>query len=212
MPNTKISALTAASTPLAGTEVLPIVQSGTNKKVSVADLTAGRAVASAGGTFSDNLVQGTAGKGINFTANTNAPGMTSELLNWYEEGPWTPALAFGGASTGIAYNAQAGTYTRIGRLVHCFARLSLTSKGSASGSAIITGLPFTSASGDASNGGVMTPSLYAGMALLTGLGGYVGASSTTINLGNAGATETGSINTTNFTDTTTIYFSVQYYV
>jgi hypothetical protein len=159
-----------------------------------------------------NLIQGTALKGINFTANTNAAGMTSELLNWYEEGTWTPALAFGGASTGITYNAQAGTYTRIGRLVHCFARLSLSNKGSASGSATITGLPFTSASGDASNGGVMTPSLYAGMALLTGLGGYVGASSTTINLGNAGATETGSINTTHFTDTTTIYFSVQYYV
>jgi hypothetical protein len=44
MADTKISALTAASTPLAGTEVLPIVQSGTTKKVSVADLTAGRAI------------------------------------------------------------------------------------------------------------------------------------------------------------------------
>jgi hypothetical protein len=159
-----------------------------------------------------NLIQGTAAKGINFTANTPAAGMTSELLNWYEEGTWTPALAFGGASTGITYNAQAGTYTRVGRLVHCFARLSLSSKGSASGSATITGLPFTSASGDASLGGNMYPSLYAGMALVTGLNGYVGSSSTTINLGNDGATETGSINPTNFTDSTTIYFSVQYYV
>jgi len=44
MADTKISALTAATTPLAGTEVLPIVQSGTTKKVSVADLTAGRAI------------------------------------------------------------------------------------------------------------------------------------------------------------------------
>lgn len=162
--------------------------------------------------YISNLVQGTAGKGINFTANTNAPGMTSELLNWYEEGTWTPALAFGGASTGITYNAQAGTYTRIGRLVHCFARLSLSNKGSATGSATITGLPFTSASGDASLGGNMYPSLYAGMALVTGLNGYIGSSSTTINLGNDGATETGSINATNFTNTTTIYFSVQYYV
>ena len=45
MANTKISALPAATTPLAGTEVLPIVQSTTTKQVSVANLTAGRAVA-----------------------------------------------------------------------------------------------------------------------------------------------------------------------
>ena len=44
MPDVKISALPAATTPLAGTEVLPIVQSSTTKKVSVADLTAGRAI------------------------------------------------------------------------------------------------------------------------------------------------------------------------
>lgn len=47
MADTKISALTASTTPLAGTEVLPIVQSGVTKKVSVADLTAGRAVSAA---------------------------------------------------------------------------------------------------------------------------------------------------------------------
>jgi hypothetical protein len=44
MADTKISALTASTTPLAGTEVLPIVQSGATKQVSVANLTAGRAV------------------------------------------------------------------------------------------------------------------------------------------------------------------------
>jgi hypothetical protein len=182
---------------------------------AAANLTLGAELFSTSGDFklyTGNLIQGTAAKGINFTANTPAAGMTSQLLNWYEEGTWTPALAFGGASTGITYNAQAGTYTRIGRLVHCFARLSLSSKGSAAGSATITGLPFTSASGDASNGGVMTPSLYSNMASLTGLSGYVGASSTTINLGNDGATDTNGINATNFTNSTTIYFSVQYYV
>jgi hypothetical protein len=44
MADTKISALTAATTPLAGTEVLPIVQSGTTKKVAISDLTSGRTV------------------------------------------------------------------------------------------------------------------------------------------------------------------------
>ena len=45
MADKKISQLSVASTPLAGTEVLPIVQSGTTVQVSVADLTAARAVA-----------------------------------------------------------------------------------------------------------------------------------------------------------------------
>jgi hypothetical protein len=44
MANVKISALTSASTPLAGTEVLPIVQSSATVKVAVSDLTAGRSV------------------------------------------------------------------------------------------------------------------------------------------------------------------------
>jgi hypothetical protein len=47
MANTKISALPAASTPLAGTEVLPVVQGGITEQVSVANLTAGRAVSAA---------------------------------------------------------------------------------------------------------------------------------------------------------------------
>lgn len=44
MADLKISQLTAAATPLAGTEVLPIVQSNSTVKVSIADVTAGRAV------------------------------------------------------------------------------------------------------------------------------------------------------------------------
>lgn len=47
MANSKISALTAATTPLAGTEVLPVVQSSVTKQVSVANLTASRAVTGA---------------------------------------------------------------------------------------------------------------------------------------------------------------------
>jgi hypothetical protein len=44
MADKKISALTGATTPLAGTEVLPIVQGGATVKVAVSDLTAARAV------------------------------------------------------------------------------------------------------------------------------------------------------------------------
>lgn len=44
MADKKISQLTGATTPLAGTEVLPIVQSGSTVKVSVDNLTAGKTV------------------------------------------------------------------------------------------------------------------------------------------------------------------------
>jgi hypothetical protein len=38
-----------------------------------------------------NLVIGTAGKGIDFSADPAAPGMTSELLDDYEEGTQQPS-------------------------------------------------------------------------------------------------------------------------
>ena len=52
MADKKISALTSATTPLAGTEVLPIVQGGATVKVAVSDLTAGRTIAATGATLS----------------------------------------------------------------------------------------------------------------------------------------------------------------
>ena len=204
MSNSKISALTSATTPLAGTEVLPVVQSSTTKQVSVANLTAGRAVTMLSGqvgtkttspasdissTFSAGLASASAGtavaatlcntvaaavgnetqltfspagnysatgaigvviestvtansalkfytynaglleaaridsggnyipknaaKGINFTANTALAGMTSQLLNWYEEGTYTTTWT---NLTGTPTNTTL-YYTRIGRLV-----------------------------------------------------------------------------------------------
>lgn len=47
MADKKISQLTGAATPLAGTEVLPIVQSGSTVKVSIDNLTAGKTVSAA---------------------------------------------------------------------------------------------------------------------------------------------------------------------
>ena len=137
MADLKISQLTGATTPLAGTEVLPIVQSGSTRQVSVANLTAGRTQTSNG------VVQGTAGTGYNFTANTPAAGMTSQLLNWYEEGTWTPTVLFNGGSTGITYSTQSGTYTRIGRQVILNFDVRLSNKGSSTGAWEIGGFPFT---------------------------------------------------------------------
>lgn len=61
MANAKISALPSATTPLAGTEVLPIVQAGVTDQVSVANLTAGRTISVAGVTFPTGETQVAAG-------------------------------------------------------------------------------------------------------------------------------------------------------
>lgn len=229
MADKKISALPAATTPLAGTEVLPVVQSGTTDKVSVANLTAGRSVAvkdlaansgaanqesrfqysdnTAGRTVilrmsssslapydgygayikatqgggvdvhslafgttlgtpsdklsirydglvtveTDNLKIGTAGKGIDFSANANAPGMTSELLTWYEEGTWTPVIS-SAAGTITSYSVNSASYTRIGRRVIVDFDITITNNGTGTAGINITGVPFAVATAYASCG------------------------------------------------------------
>ena len=262
MSNSKISALTSATTPLAGTETLPVVQSSTTKQVSVANLTAGRAVAtgaltvtgtitgsdnvsisssstdgsvsykatntsnssyvvtnvmgsngygfanwanssvieavpaSTGGLVIDaytgkiylqvgraniatigssdvtlsigNLVQGTAAKGVNFTANTPAAGKTSQLLNWYEEGTWTPTVVSTGGTI-TSYTAS-GAYTRIGRQVTLTYDLLITNNGTGSSSLRFSGIPFNSgatyrgsgAGGEVAVAGIATVGFFVG--------------------------------------------------
>ena len=146
MADKKISALPAATTPLAGTEVLPIVQGGTTDQVSIANITAGRDVAVKKLNPTDNVVIMTAGKGIDFSVNTNAPGMTSELLTWYETGTWTPSFTSTGAT--ITHAQQRGAYTRIGNLVTASVYIQISGvSGPISNPLSITGLPFASISG-----------------------------------------------------------------
>jgi hypothetical protein len=92
-----------------------------------------------------NLIQGTAGKGINFTANTPAAGMTSELLNWYEEGTWTPAQ--GGGLVVVGAFSSSGTYVRIGRQVTVSGRVQgATSVALTAGGVVTNNIPFTAGS------------------------------------------------------------------
>jgi hypothetical protein len=93
---------------------------------------------------SGNLVIGTAGKGIDFSATANSSGtMTSELLADYEEGTWTPTLLNGGSVPNI-YDA---TYTKIGRIVTLYMYITTTSIPSNSSQFQIGGLPYTVRSG-----------------------------------------------------------------
>jgi hypothetical protein len=85
-----------------------------------------------------NLVIGTSGKGIDFSA---TPGTgTSELLADYEEGTYTPTVT---ASSGTLTTVTAtGNYTKIGRQVTVNVSVTLTDAGSGSGALLVT-LPFT---------------------------------------------------------------------
>ena len=62
-----------------------------------------------------DLVIGTAGHGIDFSVNTHESGMSSELLDSYEEGTWTPIARNGIASP--AYKVQQGYYVKVGHMV-----------------------------------------------------------------------------------------------
>ena len=84
-----------------------------------------------------NVVMGTSGKGIDFSATASGSGtMTSELLNDYEEGTWVPSV--GGTST---YTGQTGSYIKVGRLVTVSFDMAILLLGTGS-TATISGLPF----------------------------------------------------------------------
>jgi len=205
MSSKNITNLGFITVPLVGTEVMPAWNGTTTKKVTVANLTAERAVggysftAGAGGFISGgpitastsnltltidnitnygqplvinsagslpmllqangvsvvglnnsnvtftgvNLVQGTPAKGINFTANPHAAGMTSQLLNWYEEGAWTPNQGSGLAVVGAF--SSSGRYIRIGRQVTLQARfISTTSISCSAFGVLCTNQPYSS--------------------------------------------------------------------
>lgn len=86
-----------------------------------------------------NLVIGTDGKGIDFSA---TPGTgTSELFDDYEEGTWTPVIE-GTTTAGTAtYVTQNGRYTKIGNRVFVSFFVNYNSH-TGTGNMKVTGLPF----------------------------------------------------------------------
>jgi len=96
-----------------------------------------------------NLVIGTSGKGIDFSATSDGSGtMTSEVLDDYEEGTFTPTT--NGDATGV-FGGTIGEYTKVGNLVTVRVVFSVSTSFTSN---IIGGLPFTSV-GDASVSSVM---------------------------------------------------------
>jgi hypothetical protein len=89
-----------------------------------------------------NVIIGTSGKGIDFSATANGSGtMTSELLADYEEGTWTGTLT-GGTTTPGSPVAATGRYTKIGRVVNVQIEFSNENTVGYLGNIGVTGLPF----------------------------------------------------------------------
>ena len=146
--------------------------------------------------------------GLTFNGDTAA----ANALDDYEEGTWTMGLLFGGASTGITYFLNGGTYTKIGRKVTVNGILSLTNKGSATGDATLTGLPFTIGTGFTY---YSAPATTASAITSTGsIQGRGGSASTIINLEqhDPASGANASLTNANFANNSDITISFTYFV
>lgn len=154
---------------------------------------------------------------ITLFANTNeALAFINDLGTAYQlmypiSGSWTPGVSFGGGTTGITYSVQVGQYVRWGDLVFFQGICVLTSKGSSTGQAYMTGLPVTSKN---------VTNLYASIALranalssITGaFQGFINPNDTKIELGYLGTGTNTNLTDTNFQNTTNLMASGVYQV
>lgn len=119
---------------------------------------------------------------------------TDKKMAPFVTGVWTPALNFGDATTGITYSGAGGIYVVVGKLVFVQGVLVLTSKGSATGNASVSGLPITSAAAQS----WLTLAWQYMTSSYVNMIGYVAAGVTTISV--RGITAAATSNIANVTD------------
>jgi len=152
------------------------------------------------------------GKGIDFSA-TSGTG-SSELLDDYEEGTFTPTYIGSTTPGSHTYTTQAGFYEKIGRLVNFRIRLTINSKGTIAGNISIGGLPYAAASTASSYGQAFSAngsnlSITAG----TSVTGYVNLNNTTVSLlAWSQTTGTTAFTDANMTNTTQLWITGNYLV
>lgn len=66
-------------------------------------------------------------------------------LDIYPSTVFTPVLSFGGYSVGLTYSSASAECVKVGKLVTLTGQIILTNKGSSTGAALISGLPYTCA-------------------------------------------------------------------
>jgi hypothetical protein len=135
--------------------------------------------------------------------------------NGFQEGTWTPGIAFGAASVGVTYATQTGAYllitTSLGSFVFLTGTIILTNEGTSTGALTITGVPFSS-SGLA---GSYVPIMIHIEQFTASTGSPQGKLAAGTNVIEIWQTKTGSATAMNQTDTTNtsvIIFSTMYRV
>jgi hypothetical protein len=90
-----------------------------------------------------NLVIGTSGQGIDFSATAGTG--TSELLDDYEEGVWTPVFSDASSGGNTATGSASGYYIKVGGLVYVTGQFeNVTTTGMTGGNLLyVQGIPYT---------------------------------------------------------------------
>jgi hypothetical protein len=131
-----------------GTDEIQLVTGGTN-----------RATVESNGNFTiedGNLVVA-AGHGIDFSATADGSGtMTSELLDDYEEGTWTPFLSATNFAGSVTYQSNnGGYYVKIGKAVFVYGLMAWSARTLTAGTNFsIAGLPFLTNSDQKARSGI----------------------------------------------------------
>ena len=157
--------------------------------------------------------------GIAFSGQTDAAGMTATTLNHYEEGTWTPVYSSGSGAFATMTMDYVGTptYTRIGRQVTVTAlfRTNNVDATGASGSLMVSGLPFPAA---AANFSAVAIGWGSGFASDTPISGYTYGGTANISLversavdGNVTDCAVDSLTTGASAASNTIYLSATYF-
>ena len=149
--------------------------------------------------------------GIQFGDDDTGTNITSQTLDDYEEGTFSPSITFGGGASGMTLGENSGHYTKIGRLVVCNILVSFSAKGSSTGNAKLTGLPFTVAShSEARTQGHFT--YQTGMANLTSVVLLYGTHNTTeTNMMDTNTSSHNMLDDTNFTNSSVFRAILTYY-
>ena len=142
---------------------------------------------------------------------------TSNTLDDYEEGTFTPFMRINNGVEGITYNGRAGSYTKIGNFVTCMIYMHLSSKGTNVGGVSIDGLPFTAGNNlgaITSHNGNCLPVYFSSMATnISTLHGWVDDGTTEMYLRHTdgtGNSSTQNTNNGNINNTTDFRFFITY--
>lgn len=132
--------------------------------------------------------------------------------NVFSTGTFTPQLQFGGANVGLTTSSSIGKYWLGGKVVYINIIIVLTNKGSSTGNATISGLPFTSANDGFYNVFTDLSKINNYPAGTTFLSHEVDPNTSVIKLAAAGANNRTALIDTNFANTDEIQLSGFYWI